>query len=62
MNYSVWYSTDLSTWTEDTGAVLGTPSVSGAVETLPVTISSKLLSEPALFVRVKASRALVSEA
>jgi hypothetical protein len=62
LTYTVWYSTDLSTWAEDTGAVAGTPIVSGAIETVPVTISSELLSEPALFVRVKARQALMSEA
>jgi hypothetical protein len=62
LSYSVWYSTDLSTWTEDAGAVPGTPSVSGGIETVPVAISSELLSESMLFLRVKASQAPVSEA
>ena len=54
LTYSVWYSTDLATWTEDTGAVEGTPAVSGEVETVPVTISGSLLTNPKLFLQVRA--------
>lgn len=54
LSYSVWYSTDLSSWTEDTGAVEGTPAVSGEVETVPVTISNALLSNTKLFIQVRA--------
>ncbi|MFM2242909.1 MAG: hypothetical protein RLZ97_1764, partial [Verrucomicrobiota bacterium] len=54
LSYSIWYSTDLASWTEDTGAIEGTPSVSGEVETVPVTISGALLSNTKLFIQVRA--------
>jgi len=54
LSYSVWYSTDLSGWTEDSGAVEGTPAVTGEVETVPVTISPALLSNTKLFIQVRA--------
>jgi autotransporter-associated beta strand protein len=54
LTYSVWYSTDLAGWTQDTGAAQGTPVVAGEVETVPVTVSSALLANPKLFIRVKA--------
>lgn len=56
LNYSVWFSTDLSVWTEDTGAVEGTPVLSGEVETVPVTLSA-LPGSPLpdkLFIQVRA--------
>ena len=37
--YSVWFSTDLAVWTEDTSAFEGTPVPSGENETVPVTLS-----------------------
>ncbi len=52
--YSVWYSTDLSTWAKDTGAVEGTPVVTGEVETVPVTLGGALLSNSKLFIQVRA--------
>jgi len=54
LNYTVWYSTDLSSWTEDSGAAEGTPTVNGDVQTVPITISSSLLSNSKLFIRVRA--------
>jgi hypothetical protein len=56
LNYSVWFSTDLSVWTEDTGATEGTPVLNGEVETVPVTLSA-LPGNPLpdkLFVQVRA--------
>ena len=55
LTYSVWYSTDLATWTEDAGAAEGTVTVTGDVETVPVTISPALLTNPKLFVQVRAN-------
>ena len=55
LNYTVWYSTDLATWTEDTGAVQGVPSLSGQVETVPVTLTNSLLSNSKLFIQVRAN-------
>ena len=40
LTYSVWFSTDLIGWTEDTGAVESTPIESGNNETVPVTLSA----------------------
>jgi autotransporter-associated beta strand protein len=54
LTYTIWYSTDLSVWTQDAGAVQGTPSVSGEVETVPVTLSGTLLTHSKLFVQVRA--------
>ncbi len=54
LTYSVWYSTDLSEWTEDHGAVEGTPVVDGEVETVPVTLTGSLLGNTKLFVQVRA--------
>lgn len=51
---SVWYSTDLTGWTEDTGAAEGTPVGNGEVETVPVTLSGALLANPKLFIQVRA--------
>jgi hypothetical protein len=56
LNYSVWFSTDLSGWTEDTDAIEGTPVLSGEVETVPVTLSA-LPGDPLpdkLFIQVRA--------
>jgi len=53
--YTVLTSTDLQTWTPDAGATEGTPATVGEVETVPVTLSASLLSEPRLFVRVQAA-------
>ena len=53
--YRVWTSSDLSTWTEDTGAVqlVGASDVND-VETVDVTLSGPLASER-LFFRIEAS-------
>jgi autotransporter-associated beta strand protein len=52
--YTVWYSTDLAGWTEDTGAAQGVPVVNGEVETVPVTLTGTLLTNPKLFLQVRA--------
>ena len=54
LTYKVWYSTDLGTWVEDTGATEGTPAASGDVETVPVMISPALLTNTKLFIQVRA--------
>jgi autotransporter-associated beta strand protein len=54
LTYTVWYSTDLSVWTEDAGAVQDPPSVTGEVETVPVTLTGTLLANPKLFIQVRA--------
>lgn len=55
LTYTVWTSTDLANWTKDAGAVEGTVTTADGVETVPVTISSGLLNESKLFIRVIAS-------
>ena len=55
LTYTVWYSTDLATWTEDTGATEGTPVLSGEVETVEVTLTPALLTNPKLFIQVRAN-------
>jgi autotransporter-associated beta strand protein len=54
LTYTVWYSTNLAGWTEDTGAVEGTPVVNGQVETVEVTLTGSLLTNPKLFIQVRA--------
>ena len=54
--YSVWYSTDLSTWLEDTNAAQGIPVPSGDNETVEITLSN-LPGTPLpakLFIQVRA--------
>ncbi len=53
--YTVWYSTDLSTWAQDNGATEGAPSLAGEVETIEVTVSPALLINPKLFIQVRAN-------
>jgi hypothetical protein len=50
--YTVWTSTDLITWVEDAGAVQTSTPVVGDVETVTVSLSPALLTQPRLFVRV----------
>ena len=52
--HTVWTSSSLSGWTKDTGAIQSIVSSSGDVETVQVTLSSSLLTNPKLFVRIAA--------
>ena len=54
LSHSVWYSTDLTTWTQDTGAVEAIPTASGEVETVSITLSSGLPANPKRFVQIRA--------
>jgi autotransporter-associated beta strand protein len=57
LNYSVWFSENLASWTEDTGASEGTPVPSGDNETVEVTLST-LPGNPLpakLFIQVRAN-------
>jgi hypothetical protein len=57
LSYSVWFSTDLSAWTEDTNAIEDVPVLNGQVETVPVTLS-ELPGDPLpdkLFIHVRAN-------
>ena len=54
-HFTIWTSTDLIDWTEDTGAIQQpAPAGEEDVEIVEVTVSSHLLDEPLLFVRVLA--------
>lgn len=55
LTYTVWTSTDLATWTEDTTAVQtpGTPDANN-VQSVAVTLTGAPLTASKLFVRVKA--------
>jgi autotransporter-associated beta strand protein len=57
LTYSVWFSTDLSAWYEDTGATEAPPVPSGDNETVEVTLSN-LPGDPLpakLFIQVRAN-------
>ena len=56
LNYSIWCSTNLGSWFEDTGAVqvAGTPDAN-KVETVVFTLSPPLQTETRLFIRVHAT-------
>ncbi|NQY32782.1 MAG: hypothetical protein HRT56_06390, partial [Coraliomargarita sp.] len=54
VDYSIWVSTDLSEWTEDTAAVQSRLSLNGDVETIEVTLDSDWLVEDQLFIQVRA--------
>jgi autotransporter-associated beta strand protein len=57
LTYSVWFSENLATWTEDTGATEGTPVPNGDNETVEVTLST-LPGNPLpakLFIQVRAN-------
>ncbi len=54
LTHTIWTSTDMATWTPDTGAIQ-TPSAPVAnIETVTVTLSPALLTGAKLFVRVQA--------
>ncbi len=52
--YTIWTSTDLSSWSEDTGATQEVIDLWAGIETVEATISHGLLDSPVLFVKVKA--------
>ena len=52
--YSIWVSTDLLVWIEDTAAVQSQLSVDGDVETVEVTLDSDWLNQDELFIQVRA--------
>lgn len=54
-SYTVRTSTDLSTWTEDTGANQSVTGTVGDTETVEVTLSAGLTTNPKLFVRIQAN-------
>jgi hypothetical protein len=54
LSHSIWYSTNLTTWSRDTRAVQGRPTTNGELETVPITLSNSLLAEPKLFIQIRA--------
>jgi hypothetical protein len=56
VSYTVWTSTDLTGWTRDTGAAQSVTSTVGEIETVEVTLSAGLTSNPKLFVRIQANQ------
>jgi alpha-galactosidase len=55
LNYTLWYSTDLDEWFQDNGAFQAPQSAANDVEIMDVVIDSALLSEPRLFIQMRAS-------
>ncbi len=55
LTYTVWVSTDLTSWSADNGAVQAEPVVNGDVETVAVTLSPSLLTNSKLFMQVRAN-------
>ena len=56
LTFAVWTSTDLATWTEDTGAAQSPGTLdANSVESVSVTISASLLTNPRLYFKICAS-------
>jgi hypothetical protein len=54
LRYSVWTSTNLTSWAQDSGAIQTPAAPVAEVETVTVTLSSALLAQPRLFVKMRA--------
>jgi hypothetical protein len=54
LGYTVWTSTNLATWTQDTGAVQTPGAAVAEVETVVVSLSPARLTGPQIFVRMLA--------
>jgi len=56
LNYSVWTSTDLSNWDEDTGAQqIPAAADANGVESVEIILSPQLLEHPSLFIQLRTS-------
>jgi hypothetical protein len=53
-DYTIWTSTDLSSWSEDTGATQRVIDLWNEIETVEATVSAGRLASPSLFIKVKA--------
>jgi hypothetical protein len=53
--YTIWTSTNLPAWTQDTGATQTVAATTNNVQTVNVQLSAALLTQPRLFVRVQAA-------
>jgi len=56
LSYTVWTSTNLTTWTQDTGAIQTPGAAVAEVETVSVTVSPALVTGPQLFIRMRAAQ------
>jgi alpha-galactosidase len=56
LNFTVWTSTNLVNWAQDTGAVQTPAAPVNAVETVSVTLSPDLINGAQLFVRLRAGQ------
>ena len=54
LSYTVWSSTNLSSWLKDAAAAQTVVSFAGDVETVTVTPSPGLLTQPELFIQIRA--------
>jgi autotransporter-associated beta strand protein len=52
LTFKVWRSADLTSWTEDTGAIQSITGTSGDSENVEVTLSPRLHANTSLFVRI----------
>lgn len=55
VSYSVWVSTDLIVWTEDTAAVQSQVSLNDEIETMRVVLGGDWMNNEALFIQVRAA-------
>ena len=61
LSYTVWTSTNLVNWTQDTGAIQ-TPGIAvNQVETVAVVLSPGLVTGPRLFIRMRAAQPLITK-
>ena len=56
LSYTVWTSTNLPTWAQDTGAIQTPGAAVVEVETVSVTVSSALVTGPQLYIRIRAAQ------
>ena len=54
LTYSLWYSANLTEWHRDSGASQSVSATDGDVQTVDVSPSPGLLSEPKLFLQIRA--------
>jgi hypothetical protein len=52
--YTVWTSTNLVSWAQDTGAVQTPGATTNQIQPVSVTLSSGLLTQPKLFIQMRA--------
>jgi len=55
LTYTVWISTNLVNWVQDTGAVQTPGATVNQVQTVAVTVSPGLVTQPKLFIQMRAA-------